>query len=120
SYLARPDVDGAGTLFTGLGLVRDLGALGERPMAVSDDGAEVHEDVLRAVIGRDEPEALVVAKPLDGSCCHVFLPSARFCPPTQRMLVSNNNANAGPGGFRPVGPPGLVDPEFAQDGSSLA
>src|SRR5689334_10595223 len=30
----------------------------------------MHEQVATAVIGRDEPEALVVAEPLDGTRCH--------------------------------------------------
>src|SRR3569623_481257 len=34
----------------------------------------MHEDVLRAVIGRDEPVALVVAKPLYGSSRHALPP----------------------------------------------
>ena len=40
-------------------------------MAVGDDRALMDEQVLRAVIGGDEAEALLVVEPLHGSCRHV-------------------------------------------------
>src|SRR3954453_13228945 len=68
-----PDVDRLRALVAGLRLVLDPGALGERAIAVRLDAAVVDEQVLRAFIGRDEPEALLVAEPLNGASCHVFL-----------------------------------------------
>src|SRR3954447_4163759 len=49
-----------------------LGALSEALEALAGDAGVVDEQVLRAVLRRDEPEALVVAEPLDGSGCHVL------------------------------------------------
>src|ERR1700750_1446858 len=63
-----------GTLGPFLGLVAHLGALGQGLEALTQDGAVMNEDVLRAVIGRDEPVALVVAKPLYGSSMHALPP----------------------------------------------
>src|SRR3954447_12012485 len=60
-----------------LGVVTDLGALGERLEAAAGDARVVHEQVLALVLGRDEPEALLVAEPLHGSSCHRFLPGGR-------------------------------------------
>src|SRR5919109_4192961 len=54
-----------------LGLVLDLRTLLERAVAVSLDRAEMDEYVVRAVVGCDEPVALVVADPLDGSGRHL-------------------------------------------------
>ena len=51
-------------LVAGLGLVGDLGAFGKRAKAVADDRALMDKEVLRAVIGSDEAEALFVAEPL--------------------------------------------------------
>ena len=48
----------------------DLLALFERTVAVARDGAEVCEDVGRAVVRSDEAEALFGVEPLDGSGCH--------------------------------------------------
>src|SRR5918993_2318482 len=57
-----------------LGALRDLEldllALFERTVAVARDGAEVREDVGRAVVRSDEAEALFGVEPLDGSGCH--------------------------------------------------
>src|SRR5690242_3577985 len=57
-----------------LGLVAHLGTLREGLEALAKDGAVMDEDVLRAVIGRDEPVALVVAEPLDCSSRHLLPP----------------------------------------------
>src|SRR5690606_1837277 len=67
-------VDGLGPLLPGLLVVGDLGALGQRAIAVSDDRAVVDEEVARTLVGRDEPEPLLVAEPLHGSRGH----SSRF------------------------------------------
>src|SRR5215204_1478712 len=40
-------------------------------MTVADDRALMDEEVLRAVIGGDEAEALLVVEPLHCSCSHV-------------------------------------------------
>jgi hypothetical protein len=39
------------------------------------DGAEVHENVLAAIIRLDEAEAFSPAKPFDGGLCHASLVS---------------------------------------------
>src|SRR5215210_6043993 len=64
------DVDRLGSLVALLSVVGDLRSLGEGAVAVTRDAAEVDEQVAIAVIGRDEPEALLVAEPLDRSGCH--------------------------------------------------
>src|SRR5258708_1994491 len=47
------DVRGLRALLTLLGLELDLRALGQRPVAAALDRAEVHEQVLTAVVRRD-------------------------------------------------------------------
>src|SRR5687767_14871483 len=71
--LDRRDVDRSRALGTLLGLVRDTGTLGERAEAVARDAREMDEEVLAGLVGRDEPEALVVAEPLHGTGRHVYL-----------------------------------------------
>src|SRR5207237_435298 len=67
----RPlDVGCPRPLGIGFGVVGHLGALGQRAIPVSDDSGLMHEQVLRAVIGCDEAEALLVAEPLDSSGRH--------------------------------------------------
>src|SRR5262249_30831605 len=57
-------------------LVLDLLVLLEVPVAVTDDRAEVHENVVATVVLGDESEALLGVEPLHGSCAHpVFPPS---------------------------------------------
>src|SRR3954467_9491760 len=56
------------------GLVAHFGALGQGLEALTQDGAVMNEDVLRAIVGRDEPVALVVAEPLDSSSRHALPP----------------------------------------------
>src|SRR4051794_2512492 len=63
-----------GALGAFLGLVAHLGALGQGLEALAQDRAVMDEDVLRAVIGSDEPVALVVAEPLDCSSRHLLPP----------------------------------------------
>src|SRR5437870_12062304 len=76
--LERLYVRRVGALGPLLGVVADLRALGERLEAAAGDAAVVHEQVLALVVGRDEPEALLVAEPLHGSSCHRF-PPGRLC-----------------------------------------
>jgi len=45
----------------------DLLAFGERLESAGLDGTEVHEDVLAAVLGRDEAEPLGLVEPFDGA-----------------------------------------------------
>src|SRR3954453_19034182 len=65
-------VDGLRSLVAGLGVIGDLGALGERLVAVADDARVVHEEILARLVRGDEAEALLVAEPLHGSGCHVY------------------------------------------------
>src|SRR5262249_17470389 len=51
-------------------LVLDLLVLLEVPVAVTDDRAEVHENVVATVVLGDESEALLGVEPLHGSCAH--------------------------------------------------
>src|SRR4051794_31121760 len=64
-----------GALGAHLRVVGDLGALGERLEAAAADGGVMDEEVLALVVGRDEPEALVVVEPLHGSGGHDGFPS---------------------------------------------
>src|SRR3954447_1738614 len=77
--LDSPYVDRLRTLVTGLGLVLHARALGERAVALGFDAAVMDEEVLVAFIGSDEAKALLVAEPLDGTCCHVFLHGVSSC-----------------------------------------
>src|SRR6188472_3754002 len=63
-----------GALGAFLGLVAHLGALGQGLEALAQDRAVMDEDGLGAVVGRNEPVALVVAKPLDCSSRHELPP----------------------------------------------
>src|SRR6185312_11200552 len=54
-----------------LGVEADSGAIREGLVPVALDRAVMDEQVLAGVIRSDEPEALVVAEPFDGSCGHV-------------------------------------------------
>src|SRR5215212_1785487 len=65
------DVLRLGALLPLGGLELDLRALGERLEAVACDRAVVDEQVLAALVGGDEPIALRVVEPLDGSGCHI-------------------------------------------------
>src|SRR3954453_17309958 len=73
--LEHLDVRGCRALGTFLGLVAHLGALAERLEAAALDRAVVNEEVLAAVVGRDESKALVVTEPLHSSCRHLCSPS---------------------------------------------
>src|SRR5271165_1187801 len=63
-------VDRLGALVAGLRVVGDLRAFSERPIALADDRTVMDEQVLGLVIGRYEPESLLVAEPLHCSCSH--------------------------------------------------
>ena len=39
---------------------------------------EVREQILAAIFGRDETKAFCVVKPLDGTCCHFYVPRYEF------------------------------------------
>src|SRR3954447_19927077 len=77
--LDGPHVHCLRTLVACLGLVLHARTLGERAVAVGVDAAVVDEEVLAAFIGCDEAEALLVAEPLHGACCHVFPPRRLSC-----------------------------------------
>src|SRR4051794_15641569 len=88
----RAHVDRARPLVTGLRLEADLGALGQGAMAVADDRALVDEEILRAIVGLDEAEALVVVEPLDCSGRHAFPP---LTVRRARRCAEATTANAG-------------------------
>src|SRR6516225_10285656 len=93
SRSGRLDADGPRSLVPGLGLVGDLRALGKRAIALAEDRRLVYEQIRGLVVGRDEPEALVVAEPLDGSGRHLrfLLP---FGVPRTRRLLAGRTATA--------------------------
>src|SRR3954465_13901568 len=68
------DVRGVRALGARLGVVGDLGALGEGLEARAVDAGVVDEQFLAAVLRRDEAEALLVAEPLHGSGGHCCVP----------------------------------------------
>src|SRR3954453_18648491 len=68
--LERRDVDGLGALVPGLGVEGDLRSLGQRLEAAAVDPRVMDEEVLAALVGGDEAEALVVVEPLHGSGRH--------------------------------------------------
>src|SRR5437016_1255703 len=74
-HLAGPlhglDVGGARALGALLDLVLHLVVILQRLEPARLDGRAVHEEILAAVIGRDEAEALGVVEPLYGTCTHV-------------------------------------------------
>ena len=59
------DVDGRWSLLSVLDLELDSLILGQSLETLLLDGAEVDEDILRPVAGRDEAEALGLVEPLD-------------------------------------------------------
>jgi len=65
--LDRRDVGRAWSLLAVDHLILDLLVLLQLLEAVSLDGAEVDEDVLGAIIGRDEAEPFGLVEPFDGS-----------------------------------------------------
>src|SRR5687767_9447551 len=83
--LRRSDVSGLRALVARLRLVRHLRALVQGDVTLSLDGAVVDEQILAAVLGRDEAEALVGVEPLNCSGWHFA--STVMCWPTRRMLT---------------------------------
>jgi len=77
-----------GSFGSALGVVGDCRALAKRAVAAADDRAVMVEHVLGMIIGRDEPEALLVAEPLRGSLA-VVLPPARTVLRTRWLLIGN-------------------------------
>ena len=73
------------------------------PGEAGDDAGVVDEEVAGPLVGRDEPEALVVAEPLHGAGRHVFTSTASVLP-TPRMQTSKQlrARTAYPGLFDPV------------------
>src|SRR5918994_6136404 len=71
------DVGRFGTLLALTDLEFDLRALGKRLEALTRDARVMNEDILVAVVRRDEAVALRVVEPLNGSSCH------RETPPSQ-------------------------------------
>src|SRR5690349_24716695 len=61
-----------GALGSLLDLELDALVLLEAAEAAALDLRKVHEDILRAVIWRDEAEALVAVEPLHSSLCHLL------------------------------------------------
>src|SRR5215211_3047582 len=57
--------------------VRHLGAFLEALEALSRDAVVVHEEILAALVGGDEPVTLIVAEPLNRSLGHIWSPP--FC-----------------------------------------
>src|SRR6478672_2949801 len=55
-------------------VVAHFRALGERLEAAALYRRMVDEEILAALVRRDEAESLVVVEPLNGSCCHVIFP----------------------------------------------
>src|SRR6266404_5972237 len=78
-----------GTLRALFELELDLRPFGERLVTVACESAEVDEDVLRSFCGLDEPVALRVVEPLDGSGCHGERPP-RPCVNGQRRREVRN------------------------------
>src|SRR5438045_861347 len=78
--LQRLDVGRGRTLLALRHVEGDLLALFERLVAVHLDRAVMGEQILAAVIRRDESEALGVVEPLHGACRHVsqFLETKRL------------------------------------------
>src|SRR3954467_13532469 len=101
-YLELDDVGGRRALRTLLCVVAHLRALGQRLEAAALDRAVMHEQILALVIGRDEPKALVIVEPLNGSCCHLEVSlrymhcgnaeGAKATTAVTRALVSPSNA----------------------------
>src|SRR4051812_29471536 len=67
----RTNVRRLGTLLPLGRLELDARALGEGLEAITRDAAEVHEEVLRPILRRDEAVALLVAEPLHSACSHL-------------------------------------------------
>src|SRR3954466_12237626 len=71
-WLQLGHVDCLGPLVPGLLVVGHLGVLLERLEAGAVDARVMHEKVSVALVGRDEPVALLVVEPLDRAGGHAF------------------------------------------------
>src|SRR5947209_17969447 len=78
-----------------LGVVTDLGAFCEGLVALALNRRMMYEQVLARLIGCDEPKALVVAKPLNGSCGHGSPSFVHVHCVTRRALVNSGLAKRG-------------------------
>src|SRR6476661_2486193 len=67
------DVRGLRALVAILSFVRDLRTFVERLVPAALNRAEVHEEVLPTLVGRNEAVPLLRVEPFDGSGCHLFL-----------------------------------------------
>src|SRR5450755_120902 len=72
--LERLDVRSVRSLGTDRSLVGHLRTLRERLEAAAYDRRVMNEQVLTLIVGGDEPVALLIAEPFDGSGCHVIFP----------------------------------------------
>src|SRR5512134_3778646 len=73
-----------------LELERDLVLLGQRAHSGPLDGRDVHEHILRAVVGLDEPEAFGGVEELDGASCHGVPPDLAL--PGAGVRTASNHA----------------------------
>src|SRR5690606_2179293 len=82
-------------LGAGAGGVFHLVALVQALEARALDRAEMHEEVLAAVVRGDEAEALVTVEPLDRTCCH-DAPSSMRRPRWTRSLATGRTLRGTP------------------------
>src|SRR5262249_8520986 len=75
SFLAGDDdVRRLRALLALTGLVLDLRVLGQSLEPIARDVREMHEEILAAVLRRDESVPLRIVEPLHGSGCHLVPP----------------------------------------------
>src|SRR5215208_1745386 len=99
------DVRGVRALGARLGVVGHLGALGQGLEARAVDAGVVDEQVLAAVLRRNEAEALLVAEPLHGSGGH--------------CVTSAGHVNCDRG-VLPMATPAALNTSFARPSMGLA
>src|SRR5450759_670346 len=97
----------------------DLRPFGETLEALAGDAIVVDEQILAAIFGRNEPVALVIVKPLDGSGCHkTHLPAVSRTSKErwQRnpVLVLIDLNPSAPRGVLPLGFPSDIASDCAQ------
>src|SRR5437763_15875925 len=91
----RLDVDRLGALLALLGVVGDLRPLLQRAVTLTVDAGVMDEQVLLAVVRRDETEPLVVAEPLYGAGWHVVNSSTvRACCYARRNAAQSFDLRA--------------------------
>ena len=96
------DVRGVRALRAGLGVEGDLRAFGQRLEAGAVDGGMVDEEILTGLVGRNEPEALLLVEPLNGTCGHVMSLRGVLCNGAEGADATT--ANAGTASPDPCGP----------------